>query len=232
MLIANGPTAKARRGSSGGAPVRRALRDQKVEAAKARVAEASGLIDKPVLPPGLLDSFVPDGAIDVHEFYDSLKRSALWREYLGSRQLQAQPVSDEDFQMFRILGVGGFGSVCAAIKRDTGQMFAIKRMDKKLIKHKNRYRSCNAECACLKAITSPFVCGLHYAYQTRDDVCLVLDHTYYLLTTYVRSTYYLPTPTYRCASCSTCCTAARSRTSSRRSGACPRSTPSSSPRAS
>ena len=47
--------------------------------------------------------------------------------------------------MFRVLGVGGFGSVNAALKKDTGHLFAVKRMDKKLIKHKNRYRSCTTE---------------------------------------------------------------------------------------
>ena len=54
-------------------------------------------------------------------------------------------------------------------------LVAIKRMDKKLIKHKNRYKSCFTEFDALKALSSPFVCGLHYTYQTKDDVCLVLD---------------------------------------------------------
>lgn len=35
---------------------------------------------------------------------------------------------------FRVLGVGGFGAVHAAVKKDTGALLAIKRMDKKLIK--------------------------------------------------------------------------------------------------
>ena len=26
---------------------------------------------------------------------------------------------------------------------------------------------------CLKAVTSSFICGLHYTYQTKDDICLV-----------------------------------------------------------
>ena len=59
--------------------------------------------------------------------------------------------------------------------QDTGRVFAVKKIDKRLIKHKNRYRSCNTEVACLKAVESPFICCLHYTYQTKDDVCLVLD---------------------------------------------------------
>ena len=48
-------------------------------------------------------------------------------------------------------------------------------MDKKLIKHKNRYKSCAIEVEALKALKSSFIAGLHYTYQTKDDVCLVLD---------------------------------------------------------
>ena len=87
----------------------------------------------------------------------------------------AQHVVEEDFHQFRVLGVGGFGSVYAALKKDSGILLAIKRMDKKLIKHKNRYKSCFTEFDALKAMSSPFVCGLHYTFQTKDDVCLVLD---------------------------------------------------------
>lgn len=94
--------------------------------------------------------------------------------------MQACALSDytvgaDDFHEFRILGVGGFGSVCAALKKDTGAIYAVKKMDKKLIKAKNRYKSCHVEVESLKAIHSRFICGLHYCYQTPTDVCLVLD---------------------------------------------------------
>jgi hypothetical protein len=48
-------------------------------------------------------------------------------------------------------------------------------MDKKLIKHNNRYKSCFTEKDCLQQTSSAFVCGMHYAFQTKDEVCLVLD---------------------------------------------------------
>ena len=90
-------------------------------------------------------------------------------------QLEKHTVDQDDFHQFRVLGVGGFGAVHAAVKRDTGCLVAIKRMDKKLIKHKNRYKSCFTEAECLQQMSSAFVCGLHYTFQTKDDVCLVLD---------------------------------------------------------
>ena len=51
----------------------------------------------------------------------------------------------------------------------------MQRMDKKLIKHKNRYKSCAIEVEALKGLKSDFIAGLHYTYQTKDDVNLVLD---------------------------------------------------------
>lgn len=36
-------------------------------------------------------------------------------------------------------------------------------------------QSCNTEMAALRTLSSPFICSLHYAYQTPHDVCLVLD---------------------------------------------------------
>jgi hypothetical protein len=47
------------------------------------------------------------------------------------------------------------------------QLVAIKRCDKKLIKHKNRYKSCFTEINALRSMSSPFVCGLHYSYASR-----------------------------------------------------------------
>ena len=112
---------------------------------------------------------------DLHIYWPAFKRSK-WMDYFGrSRQMETLHVTQEDFHQFRILGVGGFGAVHAAMKRDTGMLCAIKRMDKKLVKHNTRYRSCFTEKDCLQQTSSAFVCGVHYAFQTKDEVCLVLD---------------------------------------------------------
>ena len=88
---------------------------------------------------------------------------------------QSTTVSADDFFSFRVLDVGGFGSVKAAIKQDTGQVYAIKAVNKQLVKHKNRYKSCYTEMRVLQRVQSPFICRLHSTFQTRTDVCIVLD---------------------------------------------------------
>ena len=40
--------------------------------------------------------------------------------------METQHVTEEDFHKFRVLGVGGFGAVHAAVKKDTGILLAIK----------------------------------------------------------------------------------------------------------
>ena len=68
--------------------------------------------------------------------------------------MEAETCHEDDFHLFRVLGVGGFGAVHAAVKKDTGALVAIKRMDKKLIKHKNRYKSCWTEVHRLTSLLS------------------------------------------------------------------------------
>ena len=127
------------------------------------------------LPPDLVTDMFALLRDGVDEYFGAFKRSKYVDLYARARSMETNTVVEDDFHQFRVLGVGGFGSVNAALKKDTGMLLAIKRMDKKLIKHKNRYRSCMTEFEALKAITSRFICGMHYTYQTKDDVCIALD---------------------------------------------------------
>jgi hypothetical protein len=43
-------------------------------------------------------------------------------KYVQARGMEEQHVCDDDFHQFRVLGVGGFGAVHAAVKKDTGQV--------------------------------------------------------------------------------------------------------------
>jgi serine/threonine protein kinase len=44
------------------------------------------------------------------------------------------------FRMYRVLGKGGFGEVCACQVRATGKMYACKKLEKKRIKKRNGER--------------------------------------------------------------------------------------------
>ena len=145
-----------------------------LSAARSAIEEATRHLER-ATSSDLLDGLFGLASDDLCAYWHAFQRSKYLDMYARARAMETQLVTEDDFHLFRVLGVGGFGSVCAAVKKDTGALLAIKRMDKKLIKHKNRYKSCLTEVTALKAMTSMFVCGLHYTYQTRDDVCLVLD---------------------------------------------------------
>jgi len=76
--------------------------------------------------------------------------------------------------MYRVLGKGGFGEVCACQVRATGKMYACKKLEKKRIKKRRGEAMVLTEKQILQKINSRFVVSLAYAYETKDSLCLVL----------------------------------------------------------
>jgi serine/threonine protein kinase len=76
--------------------------------------------------------------------------------------------------MYRVLGKGGFGEVCACQVRATGKMYACKKLEKKRIKKRRGEAMVLIEKQILGRINSRFVVSLAYAYETKDALCLVL----------------------------------------------------------
>lgn len=89
--------------------------------------------------------------------------------------LQTRRVSEDDFTVLRILGRGGFGMVNGCIKRTSASLYAMKVMNKKMIKKKHAEKLCLAERKILAMISSPFVVCLKYAFQSAEELFLVLD---------------------------------------------------------
>jgi serine/threonine protein kinase len=63
----------------------------------------------------------------------------------------------------------------ACKKGTTGTLYAMKVMNKVRIKAKKSTQLALNERACLAAVNSPFVVNLKYAFQTKDDLYLILD---------------------------------------------------------
>lgn len=71
--------------------------------------------------------------------------------------------------MYRVLGKGGFGEVCACQVRATGKMYACKKLEKKRIKKRKGEAMVLIEKQILQKINSKFV------------VCLYLFKAFFLL---------------------------------------------------
>ncbi|XP_024624876.1 rhodopsin kinase [Neophocaena asiaeorientalis asiaeorientalis] len=101
--------------------------------------------------------------------------SPFYDKFLQWKVFEMQPVSDKYFEEFRVLGKGGFGEVCAVQVKNTGKMYACKKLDKKRLKKKNGEKMALLEKEILERVSSPFVVSLAYAFESKSHLCLVMS---------------------------------------------------------
>lgn len=111
----------------------------------------------------------------IHEAMGSFCESDAFDAFLAYKAVETRRVSEADFTPFRILGRGGFGEVWAKKRTDTGSMYAVKVLLKGSLKRKRAEELSWNEFHALKAMRSPFVVGLKYAFQTPAALHLVID---------------------------------------------------------
>ncbi|XP_053311199.1 rhodopsin kinase GRK1 [Spea bombifrons] len=102
------------------------------------------------------------------------KEGKYFSKFLQWKWLEAQPVGEDWFMDFRILGKGGFGEVSATQMRATGKMYACKKLSKKRLKKRKGFEGAMVEKRILAKVHSRFIVTLAYAYQTKSEVCLVM----------------------------------------------------------
>jgi len=108
------------------------------------------------------------------EPFQEFLESMYFHRYLQWKWLERQPVTYKTFRMYRVLGKGGFGEVCACQSRASGKMYACKKLEKKRIKKRKGESMVLSEKLILQKINSLFVVNLAYAFETKDALCLVL----------------------------------------------------------
>lgn len=106
----------------------------------------------------------------LNDFIDSM----YFKRYLQWKYLESEPVTKNTFRMYRVLGKGGFGEVCACQVRATGKMYACKKLEKKRIKKRKGEAMALNEKLILQKVNSRFVVSLAYAFETKEALCLVL----------------------------------------------------------
>jgi serine/threonine protein kinase len=84
-----------------------------------------------------------------------------------------------DFTLLRVIGKGCFGKIVLAKKKDTGEHFAMKVLNKRRIVRKKQVEHSRAERRILSRVDTkecPFIVSLHSAFQTENKLYLVLDY--------------------------------------------------------
>lgn len=105
-----------------------------------------------------------------NQFLDSM----YFKRYLQWKWREKRPIDKKTFRLYRVLGKGGFGEVCACQVRATGKMYALKKLEKKRIKKRHGEAMTLNEKQILERIDSRFIVSLAYAYETKAALCLVL----------------------------------------------------------
>ncbi|KAF1814842.1 Pkinase-domain-containing protein [Eremomyces bilateralis CBS 781.70] len=85
----------------------------------------------------------------------------------------------EDFQILKLIGKGTFGQVFQVRKKDTGRIYAMKVLSKKVIVQKKEVAHTLGERNILVRTAmadSPFIVALKFSFQTPTDLYLVTDY--------------------------------------------------------
>ncbi|CAJ1049563.1 rhodopsin kinase GRK1 [Xyrichtys novacula] len=165
-----------------------------------RVKKASKILSR-YMEPGAkyLCSFLPENGItkvkEKHHdagddlFNDTLDRvmdflqevpytffleSMYLKRFLQWKWLEMQPVGEDWFLDFRVLGKGGFGEVSACQMKATGKLYACKKLNKKRLKKRRSYEGAIVEKRVLARVHSRFIVSLAYAFQSKTELCLVM----------------------------------------------------------
>ena len=79
------------------------------------------------------------------------------------------------FEFKYVIGKGGFGKVWQVIYKKTKEKFALKEMSKMKIIDKKSQKFINNELTILKKLHNDFIVNMHYAFQDKDNLYLVID---------------------------------------------------------
>ena len=77
---------------------------------------------------------------------------------------------EQDFKTLGVLGTGSYGTVHVARRGRHARLYAVKSMNKKMLKHKSAIHCALRELCCSVAVQSPFVAPVHFAWETQASI--------------------------------------------------------------
>ncbi|KAN0038373.1 hypothetical protein ACTA71_000548 [Dictyostelium dimigraforme] len=86
-----------------------------------------------------------------------------------------QSATKDDFELLNVIGKGSFGKVMQVKKKGEDKIFAMKVLRKDAIIARKQVNHTKSEKTILQCISHPFIVNLHYAFQTKDKLYMVLD---------------------------------------------------------
>ena len=85
-------------------------------------------------------------------------------------------VNKNSFEYLTVIGRGGFGKVWKVFQKKYKKIYAMKEMSKTKIIDKNSIQSIKNEKDLLSKMYHPFIINMHYAFQDRDNLYIIMDY--------------------------------------------------------
>jgi len=90
-------------------------------------------------------------------------------------QIETKGMSIEDFDLLKVVGKGSYGTVMLAKHIKTGEILAIKMLEKSYLMQKKQVAHTVTERYVLEALTHPFIVQLKYAFQNPKKLYFCLE---------------------------------------------------------
>ena len=172
--LANSPLSEARESSSSMLQI--GTSNNPIGVYGASVKKVADKVNQGLAPKDLFDEVSRDVMNDLKlDVFPRFKNSVFYKQYVRTKWIDTQKVNVKDFTTFRLLGRGGFGAVHACRKKNCGTIYAMKCINKKLVKVKSALDNVLEERNVLTMLKSNFVTNLKYALQDEENLYLIMD---------------------------------------------------------
>jgi serine/threonine kinase 38 len=104
-----------------------------------------------------------------------IKQKILHREAEIMRQ-KRQKITVFDFEPIKIIGKGAFGEVRVVRYKPTGEIFAMKKLNKTEMLYKNQVQHVKTERNLLATIENPWIVELKFSFQDEKNLYLVMEY--------------------------------------------------------
>jgi serine/threonine protein kinase len=93
----------------------------------------------------------------------------------SDREKGRKSICKNDFEELKLIGKGSYGKVLLVVKRSNEKLYAMKILEKSLIKLNRQEDHTKTERAILEKIEHPFIVKLYYAFQTSERLYLITE---------------------------------------------------------
>ncbi|CAH3196693.1 unnamed protein product, partial [Porites evermanni] len=98
----------------------------------------------------------------------------------SASSLVGEPPNEDDFQYIKLISNGAYGAVYLVRHKQTQMRFAMKKMNKQLMLHRNQVpypvQQVFAERDILTFAENPFVVGMWCSFETKKHLCMVMEY--------------------------------------------------------